>query len=81
MKINSQIGSCKKCGYLSLHILLTNNQKNRIMGTSNFFYKNRCVAISDEDYNTGNVPECESDFFGRNKMLLQRVLMLISLSI
>ena len=45
------------------------------MGTSNFFYKNRCVAISDDDYNTGNVPECESDYFGRDKMLLQRVLM------
>lgn len=45
------------------------------MGTSNFFYKNRCVAISDDDYNNGNVPECESDYFGRDKMLLQRVLM------
>ena len=45
------------------------------MGTSNFFYKNRCVAISDNDYNTGNVPECESDYFGRDKMLLKKVLM------
>lgn len=45
------------------------------MGTSNFFYKNRCVAISDDDFETGNLPECESDYFGRDKMLLQRVLM------
>lgn len=45
------------------------------MGTSNFFYKNRCVAISDDDYNNGNVPECESKYFGRDKMLLQKVLM------
>lgn len=45
------------------------------MGTSNFFYSNRCVAISDDDYNTGNVPECENKYFGRDKMLLQRVLM------
>ena len=45
------------------------------MATSNFFYKNRCVAISDDDYNTGNVPESESKYFGSNKMLLQKVLM------
>lgn len=45
------------------------------MGTSNFFYKNRCVAISDADFELGNLPECENDFFGRNKMLLQKVLM------
>ena len=45
------------------------------MATSNFFYKNRCVAISDEDFENGNLPECECDYFGRNKMLLQRVLM------
>lgn len=45
------------------------------MATSNFFYKNRCVAISDDDFETGNVPECESNYFGRDKMLLQRVLM------
>ena len=45
------------------------------MGTSNFFYRNRCVAISDDDYNTGNVPECESNYFGRDKMLLKKVLM------
>lgn len=45
------------------------------MATSNFFYKNRCVVISDDDYDTGNVPECESDYYGRNKMLLQKVLM------
>ena len=45
------------------------------MSTSNFYYKNRCVAISDEDFENGNLPECECDYFGRNKMLLQRVLM------
>lgn len=45
------------------------------MATNNFFYKNRCVAISDADYEDGNLPECENDFFGRNKMLLQKVLM------
>ena len=45
------------------------------MATANFFYKNRCVAISDDDFETGNVPECESNFWGRNKMLLQKVLM------
>ena len=45
------------------------------MGASNFFYKNRCVAISDDDYTNGNVPECESKYFGRDKMLLQKVLM------
>lgn len=45
------------------------------MATSNFYYKNRCVAISDKDFEEGNLPECESEYFGRNKMLLQRVLM------
>ena len=45
------------------------------MATSNFFYKNRCVAISNKDFEEGNIPECECDYFGRNKMLLQRVLM------
>lgn len=45
------------------------------MGTSNFFYKNRCVAISDADFEDGNLPKCENDFFGSNKMLLQKVLM------
>lgn len=45
------------------------------MATSNFFYKNRCVAISNNDFEKGNIPECESEYFGRNKMLLQRVLM------
>lgn len=45
------------------------------MGTSNFFYKNRCVAISDNDFENGNLPECENDYYGRNKMLLQKVLM------
>ena len=45
------------------------------MSTSNFFYKNRCVAISNDDFENGNIPECECDYFGRNKMLLQKVLM------
>lgn len=45
------------------------------MGTSNFFYKNRCVAISDRDFEDGNLPECEKDFFASNKMLLKKVLM------
>lgn len=26
------------------------------MGTSNFCYKNRCVVVTDEDYEDGNVP-------------------------
>ena len=45
------------------------------MATSNFFYKNRCVAISNNNWENGNLPECECDYFGRNKMLLKRVLM------
>ena len=54
------------------------NNKRKIakdMATSNFFYNNRCVAISDADFEDGNLPECESDYFGRDKMLLQKVLM------
>lgn len=27
------------------------------MGTSNFYYENRCVVVTDEDYEMGNVPE------------------------
>jgi hypothetical protein len=27
------------------------------MATSNFCYENRCIVISDEDYNEGNLPE------------------------
>lgn len=45
------------------------------MGTSNFFYQNRCVAISDADFEAGNIPDCENEFVGRDKMLLQKVLM------
>ena len=28
-------------------------------GTSNFYYENRCVVVTDEDYESGNVPETE----------------------
>lgn len=45
------------------------------MATANFFYNNRCVAISDIDFELGNLPECENDYYGRDKMLLQKVLM------
>jgi hypothetical protein len=27
------------------------------MGTSNFYYKNRCIVVTDEDYECGNYPE------------------------
>lgn len=27
------------------------------MGTSNFFYKNRCVIVTNDDYEFGNLPE------------------------
>lgn len=37
-------------------------------GTGNFYYENVCLYVSDEDYETGNVPEIEdhSIGYGRN---------------
>ena len=29
------------------------------MGTSNFAYKNRCIVVTNDDFEFGNVPETE----------------------
>lgn len=30
------------------------------MSTSNFYYKNRCIVVSDEDFDNDNVPEYDN---------------------
>lgn len=39
------------------------------MGTSNFAYENRCVVVTDEDFEFDNIPErgeCISNYYFRN---------------
>lgn len=41
---------------------LSNQKKTeKTMATSNFCYQNRCVIVTDDDYEFGNIPECEDD--------------------